>query len=68
MEAQVAALARTRGISEEAAVADVMLAPMPKGTFVTCEEVAAAASYLIGPLARNVTGQALAIDGGWTAQ
>ena len=31
-------------------------------------EVAAAIEYLISPLAKNVTGQQLTIDGGWTAQ
>jgi 3-hydroxybutyrate dehydrogenase len=45
-----------------------MLAPMPKHQFITVEEVAAAVEYLISPLARNVTGQTITIDGGWTAQ
>jgi 3-hydroxybutyrate dehydrogenase len=68
VDAQIAAQARTRGISEDEVIERVMLAPMPKKAFITCEEVAAAVGYLIGPLARNVTGQAIAIDGGWTAQ
>jgi len=41
---------------------------MPKQAFITFEEVAAAAEYLMSPLARNVTGQTITIDGGWTAQ
>jgi len=45
-----------------------MLAPMPKKVFITFEEIAAAIEYLINPLARNVTGQTITIDGGWTAQ
>lgn len=68
VDAQIAGQARTRGISEEAVIDKVMLAPMPKKSFIAIEEVAAAIEYLISPLARNVTGQALAIDGGWTAQ
>jgi 3-hydroxybutyrate dehydrogenase len=68
VDAQIADQARTRGISEDEVIERVMLAPMPKKAFITCEEVAAAAAYLIGPQARNVTGQALTIDGGWTAQ
>jgi 3-hydroxybutyrate dehydrogenase len=68
VDAQIAAQARMRGISEEEVIERVMLAPMPKKAFITCEEVAATVGYLIGPLARNVTGQAIAIDGGWTAQ
>ena len=41
---------------------------MPKKSFITFEEIAAAIEYLISPLARNVTGQTITIDGGWTAQ
>ena len=68
VDAQIADQARTRGISQEEVIDQVMLAPMPKKCFVTYEEVAAAASYLISPLAKNVTGQTITIDGGWTAQ
>ena len=32
------------------------------------EEVAAAVEFLIGPMARNITGQTITIDGGWTAR
>jgi len=41
---------------------------MPKGRFVTVEEVAGTAEFLMSDLARNITGQAIAIDGGWTVQ
>lgn len=68
VDAQIAGQARTRGISEDEVVDKVMLAPMPKKAFITFEEVAAMIEYLMSPLARNVTGQAIAIDGGWTAQ
>jgi 3-hydroxybutyrate dehydrogenase len=68
VDAQIAGQARTRAISEDEVIDKVMLAPMPKKAFITFEEVAAAIEYLISPLARNVTGQAIAIDGGWTAQ
>lgn len=68
VDAQIAGQARTRGISEEEVIDKVMLAPMPKKAFITFEEVAAAIEYLISPHARNVTGQAITIDGGWTAQ
>jgi 3-hydroxybutyrate dehydrogenase len=68
VDAQIAGQARTRGISEDEVIERVMLAPMPKKAFVTIEEVAAAVEYLMSPLARNVTGQTITIDGGWTAQ
>lgn len=65
---QIKDQARTRQISEDEVVEKVMLGPMPKKVFVTIEELAAAIEYLMSPLARNVTAQAIAIDGGWTAQ
>lgn len=68
VDAQIASQARTRGISEEEVIDQVMLAPMPKRAFITYEEIAATIEYLISPAARNVTAQAIAIDGGWTAQ
>jgi 3-hydroxybutyrate dehydrogenase len=68
VEAQIQAQARARHIPEEEVIQRIMLQPMPKQAFITFEEVAAAVEYLMSPLARNVTGQTLAIDGGWTAQ
>lgn len=68
VEAQIQDQARTRQIPEEEVIRRIMLQPMPKQAFITCEEVAAAVEYLMSPLARNVTGQSITIDGGWTAQ
>ena len=68
VEAQIKDQARARQISEEEVIERVMLQPMPKQAFITFEEVAAAIEYLMSPLARNVTGQTITIDGGWTAQ
>jgi 3-hydroxybutyrate dehydrogenase len=68
VDAQVRAQALARGIPEDEIVERVMLEPMPKKVFITEEEVAAAVEYLAGPLARNVTGQTITIDGGWTSR
>jgi len=68
VDAQIKDQARTRGISEEEVIQRIMLQPMPKRAFITSEEVAAAVEYLMSSLARNVTGQTITIDGGWTAQ
>jgi 3-hydroxybutyrate dehydrogenase len=68
VEAQIKDQARIRGISEDEVIDRVMLEPMPKKAFITYEEVAAAVEYLMSPLARNVTGQTITIDGGWTAR
>jgi 3-hydroxybutyrate dehydrogenase len=68
VEQQIAAQSREHGLAPELVERQIMLAPMPKKAFVTVEEIAALAAYLIGPAARNITGQTIAIDGGWTAQ
>ena len=68
VEKQIADQAHARGIPADAVVAQVMLKPMPKGVFIEYDELAGLAGYLLGHAARNITGQAIAIDGGWTAQ
>jgi 3-hydroxybutyrate dehydrogenase len=68
VDAQIKDQARARGISEDDVIQRIMLEPMPKKAFITFEEIAAAVGYLASPLARNVTGQTITIDGGWTAQ
>ena len=67
VEKQIADQARTHGLAEHEVIQQIMLKPMPKRAFVTVEEIAALACYLMSDAARNVTAQAIAIDGGWTA-
>lgn len=67
VERQIADQARTRGIAEDAVIGDVMLKPMPKGVFIEYDELAGSVAFLISRAARNITGQTLALDGGWTA-
>lgn len=68
VDAQIKSQAAAHGISPQAVIDQIMLRPMPKRRFVTCEEVAATAEFLMSHAARNITGQAIAIDGGWTIQ
>jgi 3-hydroxybutyrate dehydrogenase len=68
VDAQIKAQAAAHGIPEQEVIDRIMLAPMPKRRFVTAEEVAAAIEFLAGPGGRNVTGQSLVLDGGWTAR
>jgi 3-hydroxybutyrate dehydrogenase len=68
VDSQIAAQAKARGISEDDVVQKVMLEPMPKKCFISVDEIAAAVEYLSSPMARNVTGQVITIDGGWTSQ
>src|SRR5215469_3835083 len=68
VDAQIAAQARAHGIGEQEVIDRIMLDPMPKKKFITVEEVAATIEFLAGPAARNITGQTIVIDGGWTAR
>jgi len=68
VDRQIADQARTRGMAESEVIAQVMLAPMPKGRFIEYDELGGAIAFLASPAARNITGQTLAIDGGWTVQ
>lgn len=68
VDRQIAQQAVEHGLPAERVIGEIMLKPMPKKAFVTIAEIAAAVEYFIGDNARNVTGQALALDGGWTAQ
>ena len=68
VDAQIAAQARAHGISEQEVIELIMLEPMPKKQFITAEEVAATIEFLASHAARNITGQTIVIDGGWTAR
>lgn len=68
IESQIAAQARAHGVSEERVLDDVILAPQAVRRLLEPEEVAAAASYLLGPDGRSVTGAPFVMDYGWTAR
>jgi 3-hydroxybutyrate dehydrogenase len=68
VDAQIEAQARAHGIPEQRVIDEIMLKPMPKRAFVTFEELGGIVEFLASDVARNVTGQWIAVDGGWTAQ
>ena len=68
VEKQIPDTAKARGISEDEVINQVMLAPQPTKQFVKTEEVGALAAFLCTDAAASITGAALPIDGGWTAQ
>ncbi len=68
VENQIDDTARARGISREAVIRDVLLAAQPSKRFATIEEIGALAVFLCGPGGASITGAALPIDGGFTAQ
>lgn len=68
VEKQIPETAKARGLSEEAVIRDVLLHAQPTRRFVTTDEVAGLALFLCSPEAASITGAALPIEGGWTAQ
>ena len=68
VEAQIPDTMKTRGLTREQVVNDVLLAAQPTKRFVEPVEVAALALFLCRPEAASITGANLSMDGGWTAQ
>ena len=68
VENQIPDTMKSRGLTREQVMNDVLLAAQPTKRFVTPEEVAALAVFLCGDEAASITGANLSMDGGWTAQ
>lgn len=68
VEGQITDTAKARGITREEVLRDVLLAAQPTKQFVQPEQVGALVVYLAGDAAAAITGSALTMDGGWTAQ
>lgn len=68
VDAQIAAQAQANGISEQEVIEKIMLEPMPKKAFISIQEIAGTCEFLMSADARNITGQAIAMDGGWTCR
>ena len=68
VDKQIADQARVRGMPESEVISQIMLKPMPKGVFIGIDELAGVTNFLVSPAARNITGQTIVIDGGWTVQ
>ncbi len=68
VEKQIPDQAKSRGISEEEVKRNVILGAQPTKKFVTTEQIGALAVFLCSNHAASITGAALPIDGGWTAQ
>ena len=68
VERQIPDTMRTRGLTKEQVINDVLLAAQPTKQFVTVDQVAALAVFLCSDAASQITGANLSMDGGWTAQ
>jgi 3-hydroxybutyrate dehydrogenase len=68
VENQIPDTMKSRNMTREQVLNDVLLAGQPTKQFVQPEEVAALAVFLCRDEARNITGANYAMDGGWTAK
>ncbi len=68
VQKQIPETAKARGISEEEVVKNVLLHAQPTRQFVTTEQIGALSLFLCTEAAASITGAALPVDGGWTAQ
>lgn len=68
VESQISAQARENKMTEAEVVENIFLAPMPKKAFIEIQELASSAAFLIHDDAKNITGQNIVLDGGWTAR
>jgi len=68
VEKQIEDQAKSHGLPRERVVREVLLAKQPNKRFATVEEIGALAAFLAGDAAASITGTALPVEGGWTAQ
>ena len=67
VEKQIAAQAQTHGIPEDKVISDIMLSKAAIKKMVPAENIGAIVKFLCSDAADSITGIALPIDGGWTA-
>ncbi|MHB8286036.1 MAG: 3-hydroxybutyrate dehydrogenase [Caulobacteraceae bacterium] len=67
VENQIPDTMKSRNLTRDQVINDVLLAAQPTKAFVTPEQVAAMAVFLCSDAAAQITGANLSMDGGWTA-
>ncbi len=65
---QIEARAKVHGGDREAGIAALLAEKQPSRRLSDPAEIGAMALFLTDPLAHNITGATLSVDGGWTAQ
>ena len=68
VENQIPNTMKTRGLTRDQVINDVLLAGQPQKSFVQVDQLASFMLYLCSDGASAITGANLSMDGGWTAQ
>ena len=68
IEPQIVAKAEAVGGDRDAGVRELLREKQPSGRTSTPDEIARTVVWLCDPAAHNLTGAAIPVDGGWTAQ
>ena len=68
VDKQIADQARTRNMSKEDVMKNVILGSQPTKRFVATDELVGMFLYLVSDLGASANGASFSIDGGWTAQ
>ena len=68
VEKQIAEIAVQKKISDEEATKELLSEKQPSMTFVTPEQLGDTVAFLCSDAADQITGTAISVDGGWTAQ
>ncbi|MES2436284.1 MAG: 3-hydroxybutyrate dehydrogenase [Pseudomonadota bacterium] len=67
VEAQIPGQMKVHGMDRETVIREVMLLRQPSRQFATVEQIGGTTVYLCSPVADQVTGTTISVDGGWTA-
>lgn len=65
---QMEDLAKTRGVDAQKVLEEVLFPLIPQKTLISLDDIAELAIFLASPSAKNITGQNMIIDGGYTVQ
>lgn len=68
VEAQIEARAKHLGVDKEESARNLLVEKQPSKQFVSIEQIGQFVVFLCSEAAAQITGAALPIDGGWTAQ
>ena len=68
VEQQIDDQAKSHGIPRDRVIKDILLARQPNKRFAETSEIGALAVLLASDAGQSITGAALPVDGGWTAQ